>query len=191
MTEDVNIWSWYVFNTKFNIYSTHSTTHYRWTAIAFSLCGKSPSYCMTERTCFLQTESFKSECFHKTEGRHVQCVHAKSLHSCPTLCDSMDYNTLSSSVHGIFQVRMLEWVTMPSSRGSSRSRDRTPISCTAGCREWPPTGGKVESMHWGAWHTVTSQGMDSNYEGLLLLEFHCGLKLSFIDQNVNTYVSFL
>ena len=96
-----------------------------------------------------------------------------------------------SSVHGILQARTLEWGAMPSSRGSSRPRDQTRISCTAGCREWPATGGKVESTHWGVWHTVTSQGMDSNYEGLLLPEFHRGLKMSLIDQNVNTYVSFL
>ena len=94
-------------------------THYRCTADAFILCGKCPSHCMTESTCFLQTESFKSEWFHKREARHVQCVCAKSLHSCPTLCDPMDYSPLGSSVHGILQVRMLEWVAMPSSRGSS------------------------------------------------------------------------
>ena len=82
-----------------------------------------------------------------------------------------------SSVHGILQARILEWVAMPSSRGSSWPRDRTWVSCTAGCRGWPPTGGKMESMHRGVWHTVTSQGMDPNYEGLLLLE----LKMSFIE----------
>ena len=34
--------------------------------------------------------------------------------SCPTLCDSMDYSSLGSSVHGISQARMLEWVACPS-----------------------------------------------------------------------------
>ena len=37
-----------------------------------------------------------------------------------------------SSVHGILQARILEWVAMPSSRGSSQPRERTLISCTAG-----------------------------------------------------------
>ena len=37
-------------------------------------------------------------------------VHAKSLQLCPTLCDPMDYNTQGSSVHGIFQARILERV---------------------------------------------------------------------------------
>ena len=38
---------------------------------------------------------------------------------CPTLCDPMDYSLLGSSVHGIFQARVLEWVAISFSRGSS------------------------------------------------------------------------
>ena len=52
----------------------------------------------------------------------------KSLLSCPTLCDPMDGSSSDSSVHGILQARILEWVAMPSSRGSSQPRDRTRIS---------------------------------------------------------------
>ena len=43
------------------------------------------------------------------------CIHAKSLQSCPTLCDPMDCSLPGSSFHGIFQARILEWVAMPSS----------------------------------------------------------------------------
>ena len=39
-------------------------------------------------------------------------------HSCPTLCDPVDYSLGGSSVHGILQARILEWVVMSSSRGS-------------------------------------------------------------------------
>ena len=46
------------------------------------------------------------------------CVCAKSLESCPTLCNPMDCSLLVSSVHGVLQARKLEWVSMPSSRGS-------------------------------------------------------------------------
>ena len=53
------------------------------------------------------------------------CVHAKSLQSFPTLCDPIDCSLSGSSVHGILQARLLEWVAVPSSRGSSRPRDRT------------------------------------------------------------------
>ena len=44
------------------------------------------------------------------------CVHARSLQSCPTLCDPMDCSLPGSSVSGILQARTLEWVAMPASR---------------------------------------------------------------------------
>ena len=47
------------------------------------------------------------------------CVHAKSLQSCPTLCDPVDSSPPGSSVHGILQARILKGVAMPFSRGSS------------------------------------------------------------------------
>ena len=49
--------------------------------------------------------------------------------SCMTLCDAMDCSPPGSSVHGIPQARILEWVAISSSRGSSGPRDRTRISC--------------------------------------------------------------
>ena len=49
--------------------------------------------------------------------------------SCPTLCDPLDCSSPGSSVHGISQARILEWVAIPYSRGSSRPRDRTHVSC--------------------------------------------------------------
>ena len=55
----------------------------------------------------------------------VTCV---CVQSCLTLCDPMDYSRPVSSVHGIFQVRILEWVAISSSKGSSWSRDWTHIS---------------------------------------------------------------
>ena len=51
------------------------------------------------------------------------CKCAKSLQLCPTLCDPMDCSLPGSSVHGILQARILEWVAVPSSRGPSRSRN--------------------------------------------------------------------
>ena len=45
--------------------------------------------------------------------------------SCLTLCDPLDYSLPVSSVQGIFQARVLEWVAIPSSKGSFQSRDRT------------------------------------------------------------------
>ena len=50
----------------------------------------------------------------------------------PTLCDPMVYSPPGSSVHGILQARTLEWVALPSSRGSSQPRGQTQVSCIAG-----------------------------------------------------------
>ena len=49
--------------------------------------------------------------------------------SCLTLGDPMNYSPPGSSVHRIFQARILEWVAMPSSRGSSWPRDWTCVLC--------------------------------------------------------------
>ena len=47
-------------------------------------------------------------------------MHAKSLQSCPTLCNPMDCSPPGSSVHGILQARILEWVPISLSTGSSQ-----------------------------------------------------------------------
>ena len=54
---------------------------------------------------------------------------AKLLQLYPTPCDPMDYSLPGSSVHEILQARILEWVVISFSRGSSRPRDRTRVSC--------------------------------------------------------------
>ena len=56
---------------------------------------------------------------------------AKSLQSCLTLWNPMDYRLSGSSVHGILQARTLEWIVMPLTRGSSWPRDQTWISCVS------------------------------------------------------------
>ena len=59
------------------------------------------------------------------------CVHAKSLQSCPMLCHPRDYSPPGSSVHGILQSRILEWVAMPYSKAFYQPRDQTCISCVS------------------------------------------------------------
>ena len=54
------------------------------------------------------------------------------VQSCLTLCDPVDCSLPGFSIHGILQARILEWVVISFSRGSSRLRDRTPVSCIAG-----------------------------------------------------------
>ena len=65
--------------------------------------------------------------------------------SCPTLCDLMDCSLPGSSVHGIFQARILEWVAISFSRGSYQPRDQTHI-CS----------GRQILYHWTTWeaHTI-------------------------------------
>ena len=76
--------------------------------------------------------------FHYSRRRVIEdlvCTHTKSLQSCATLCDPMDRSPPDSSVHGILQTRILEWVAMPSFRGSSQSGDQTHIClCLLHCR---------------------------------------------------------
>ena len=52
--------------------------------------------------------------------------------SCPTLCSPMDCSLPSSSVHGILRARILQWVVISFSRGSSQPRDQTWVSHIAG-----------------------------------------------------------
>ena len=51
---------------------------------------------------------------------------------CPTLCNPMDCSPTGSSVHGISQARILEWVAISFSRGSSWPRDQTQVPCLSG-----------------------------------------------------------
>ena len=92
------------------------------------------------------------EQFLKLATYSMRQVHAKLLQLFPTLCDPMDCSLLGSSVHGIIQARILEWVAMPSSRGSSGPRDWSYISCA------------------GRFFTATSPF----YEILSFVKYHCG-----------------
>ena len=63
---------------------------------------------------------------------------------CLTLCDPLDCSPPGSSVHGILQARILEWVATSSSRGSSQPRDQTHVSCVACIGRWI-------LYHWATW----------------------------------------
>ena len=60
---------------------------------------------------------------------YMLSVCAQSLQSCPTLCDPVDCTLPGLSVHGILQARILEWVAISFSRGSSQPRNQNCISC--------------------------------------------------------------
>ena len=79
----------------------------------------------------------------------IPCVCAKSLQYCLTLWDPMDYSPPGSSVHGVLQARILEWVATPSSRASSRPRDRIRISYVSCTGRWV-------LYHWATWEGIAS-----------------------------------
>ena len=63
-------------------------------------------------------------------------THTHTNWYCPTLCDRMDCSPLGSSVHGILQSRILEWVAISFSRGSSQQRDQTHVSYVSCIIRW-------------------------------------------------------
>ena len=80
----------------------------------------------------------------------VCMLSAKALQSCPALCNPMDYSPPGFAVHSILQARILEWVSMPSSKGSSPPRDRTHISYIS-CI------GSGVIYHWATWKIFKSK----------------------------------
>ena len=64
-----------------------------------------------------------------------ECMHCACSvdQSCPILCNLMDCSPPGTSVNGIFQARILEWVVISYSRGFSQPRDWTHVSCTGRC----------------------------------------------------------
>ena len=89
----------------------------------------------------------------------MSCMHAQSLQ---TLCAPVDCSPPGSSVHGILQTRVLEWITMPSSREASRPRDQTLLSYIS----WIGQNTGVGSLSLFQW-IFSTQGSNP---GLL----HCG-----------------
>ena len=66
-------------------------------------------------------------------NRSQKCIESVLVaQSCLTVCNPTVCSPLDSSVHGISQARILEWVAIPFSRGSSQPRDQTQVSCIGG-----------------------------------------------------------
>ena len=77
-------------------------------------------------------------------------IKSEVAQSCLTLCEPIDCSLQSSSVHGIFQARVLERVAISSSRGSSPPRDQSRVSCIAGRRftVWATREPRGWEMNW-------------------------------------------
>ena len=94
-------------------------------------------------------------------------LRAHSLQLCPTLCDPMDHNPPGSSVHGILQARILEWVALPSSRGSSPPWHLTCISCIARGFFTAETPGKPNTQAVDNRHFIWENKSGNHYKLLL------------------------
>ena len=71
-----------------------------------------------------------------------------TLSHSPAFCSTMDYSSPGSSVHGIFQARLLEWVTISSFRGSSWPTDHThPLASPALAGEFFTTSANLEALN--------------------------------------------
>ena len=82
-------------------------------------------------TCICMAESL--HCSHETTTiLLISYVFVLVAQSCPTLCDPMDCSPPSFSVHGILQARILEWIAIPFSGGTSQPRDWTLVFCLTG-----------------------------------------------------------
>ena len=106
-----------------------------WSVLPFPSSRNLPDPEIKPKSPALQEDSLPSEPLGKPwsviRTQQVMCVCAKPLQG-STLCDPMDCSLPSSSAHGILMARILEWVAMPSSRGSSQPRDRTQVFHIAG-----------------------------------------------------------
>ena len=94
--------------------------------------------------------SWNSGITHKwLKSQMCMCVHS-----------SMDYSLPESSVHWLFQARILEWAVMPSSRGSSLSKDQTLISCI----------GRWILYHWINQEAPKSPMLSHTFQGSTILQ---------------------
>ena len=105
------------------VFSNESTLHMRWPkywSFSFSII---PS----KEHPGLRPLNLESKRKHSYRGKNLETltpdVKVKVAQLCPALCDQIDY-----TVHGILQARILEWVAVPFSRGSSQPRNRTQVS---------------------------------------------------------------
>ena len=117
----------------------------------------------------------------------IACVHAKLLQSCLTPWDPMDCSPPGYSVHRILQARILEWVAMPCSRGSSQPRDQIHVSYVS-CIDrlvlylWCHLGSPHQQ------HRVTLFQKEGNFGSLLQCVFVYGCLLSFCPYSLASHL---
>ena len=137
-----------------------------WSELPFPSPGDLPDPGIKPRSLVLQADTWPSE----PQGKPRSCMASESesevAQSCPTLCDTMDCSLAGFSLHGILQARVLEWVAISFSRGSSRPRDWTQVSWIPGRRfnlwatrevQWFEV--KSVCSTWKAWNQCSLAGI--------------------------------
>ena len=101
-----------------------------WSGLPFPSPGDLPDPGIEPWTPELQADALPSE----PSGKPINSYEGEGevARSCPTLCDPTDCSLPGSSIHGIFQARVLEWVSISFSRGSSWPRGWTQVSHIVG-----------------------------------------------------------
>ena len=91
---------------------------------------------------------------------------------CLTLCDPKDCSLPNSLVHGISQARILKWLAISFSRGSSQPRDRTGFSCVSCTGRWILYGWATWEAHTGNWvvMSITRETDGPRFLGSLWME---------------------
>ena len=145
-------------------------------SLKMMLCGflqKFPSILILENN--ILSYSLTKAVFHLFPCCAVLCVAAQS---CPTLCHLMDCSPLVSSVQGILQARILEWVAMPSSSGSSQTRDWTRSPALQADSLLPEPPGKPENRGVGSLpdpgiklgsSALQADSLSASYQGICYL----------------------
>ena len=121
-----------------------STLWYHWSCGESEYLGFWASVMSAEPSCLprhTEREITPTWGSNSQKGKHIynarsltkwDCLSPLVAQSCLTLCDSMGYHPPGSSVHGILQVSILEWVAIPFFRVSSQPRYQIWLSCIAG-----------------------------------------------------------
>ena len=96
--------------------------------ICVYLWAHSPPLCFPVYICYV--------CMFSMSHTHMVCIYICSvLQLCPTLCNPMDWSPPGSSLHEIFWARILEWVAISSSSGSSQPGIEPIFPCLLHCRQ--------------------------------------------------------
>ena len=114
--------------------SMQFSRHEYWSGLPFLSPGDHPNPGIKPRSPAFQVDSLPAELPEKSLNIIERKKESEVAQLCPTLCDPMDCKLPRSSVHEIFQTRVLEWVAISFSRESSQTRDWTQVSHIVGRR---------------------------------------------------------